>query len=210
VEHLTLLGLPTSPYSARVQIQLYEKVIDLCVEHPSGGVGVNQKTTLNPFGKTPILMVGQERIIESAAIQEYLEDVYPLPSLRGADFLTTARMRAFVRAVDLYLFPIIHTLRGLEAGTDDVPDAMEDLRQVIDKLQKLFGNQAYICGGKLTLADCTLVPACFYLERFLALHGQESIFVGRPVLQNWWDTVRQHRSVSQVIAQLEEAVNKGS
>lgn len=207
---MTLLGLPTSPYSARVQIQLYEKNVNLCVEHPLGAVGANQKTTLNPFGKTPILMVGQEYIIESAAIQEYLEDVYPLPSLRGADLLTTARMRAFVRAVDLYLFPIIYTLRGLERGTNDLPDVMKDLLQVIGNLEKLFGNQAYICGGKLTLADCTFVPACFYLERFLALQGQKSIFIGRPVLQNWWHTVRQHHSVSQVIAQLEEAVNKGS
>lgn len=206
MEQLKLISLPTSPYAARVQIQAYEKGIDLPVEFPAAGVGIRQHASPNPLGKIPVLMVGQERLIESAAIQEYLEDIYPFPSLRGADPLATARMRAFIRAVDLYLFPLIFALRGLEPGSKDLPPLLQSLFQVIDQLQALFEGGQYVCGQQLTLADCALVPACFYLERLLARHRQASLFERSAVFNAWWDAVSRHQSVSRVIAQLEAAL----
>lgn len=209
---MKLIALPTSPFAARVQIQAIEKSLDLLLEFPAApeagkAVDVVRHAALNPFGKIPILVVGQHTIIESAAIQEYLEDVCPLPSLRGPDPLTTARMRAFIRAVDLYLFPSIFALRALEPGSADFPPVLEALARTLDRLEVLFDNHGYACGEGLTLADCSLAPACFYLDRFLARQGQPSPRVSRPVLQAWWDALSRHDSVARVLAQLEAAVN---
>jgi glutathione S-transferase len=203
---MKLLALPTSPYAARVLIQVYEKGIHLNVEHPGQDVNPRQHAALNPLGRTPILLVGDQIIIESAAIQEYLEDLYPDPSLRGADALETAKMRAFIRAVDLYLFPGIYALRAINKEDAALHAAVQALRQVIDDLQQLFCGNGYVCGNHLTLADCTLVPAGYYLERFFARYGQESVFVGRPVLQRWRDTVNRHESVRRVTEQLTAAL----
>jgi glutathione S-transferase len=168
---------------------------------------VARHAALNPFGKIPILVVGQHHIIESAAIQEYLEDMYPLPSLRGPDPLTTANIRAFIRAVDLYLFTSIFALRSLEPGSADFPPVLEALSRTLDRLEALFGKHGYVSGEYLTLADCALAPACFYLDRFLARQGHPSPRASRPVLQTWWNTLSRHDSVTRVLAQLESATN---
>ena len=205
---MKLIALPTSPFSARILIQVYEKAIELPVEHPGPDVGPQQHANLSPMGKTPILVVGNEFIIESGAIQEYLEDLYPIPSLRGADALETAKMRAFVRAVDLYLFPGVFGLRAMRNDADGLQEAVRSLCKTVDGLQALLGGHGYACGNHLTLADCTLVPACFYMERFFARFGQESVFAARPALQDWWATVCRHDSVGRVIAQLQAALSR--
>ena len=224
MEPMRMLALPTSPFAARVAIQVYEKGIRLPVERPAKGAPPGMPAELNPFRLSPVLVVGETTLIESGAIAEYLEDIYPAPSLRGADAITAAKVRALVRAIDLYLFPAISALRTLPAPsatasaaaagsrTNERPglaEAITLLHQVIDRLQPLFfGGRGYACGPGLTLADCALVPAVFHLERFLARSGQASGFAGRPLLQEWWDTVTGHASGARVLAQLEAAVNR--
>jgi len=213
---MKLIALPTSPFSARILIQVYEKGIELPVEYPAPDVGRDvgprQHASLSPIGKTPILVVGNDFIIESGAIQEYLEDLYPVPSLRGADAMETAKMRAFVRAVDLYLFPGVFGLRALRDDAGGLQEAVQSVCTTVDGLQALLARNGYghgyACGKHLTLADCTLVPACFYLERFFARFGQESVFVSRPRLQDWWATVQRHESVSRVLAHMQAALTR--
>lgn len=213
---MKLIALPTSPFSARILIQVYEKGIELPVEHPAPDVTPQQHASLSPMGKTPILVVGNDFIIESGAIQEYLEDLYPVPSLRGADAMETAKMRAFVRAVDLYLFPGVFGLRALRNDAEGLQEAVRSVSKTADRLQGLLAGSGYgggyghgyACSNHLTLADCTLVPACFYLERFFARFGQESVFVARPRLQEWWATVQRHESVSRVLAHMQAALTR--
>jgi len=205
---MKLIALPTSPFSARILIQVYEKGIELPVEYPAPDVTPQQHASLNPIGRTPILVVGNDFIIESGAIQEYLEDLYPVPSLRGADAMETAKMRAFVRTVDLYLFPGVFGLRALRDDAGGLQEAVQSVCTTVDGLQALLGAHGYACGKHLTLADCTLVPACFYLERFFARFGQESVFVSRPRLQDWWATVQRHESVSRVLAHMQAALTR--
>ncbi len=123
-------------------------------------------------------------------------------------------MRAFIKAVDLYLFPGIFGLRAMERRCR-LQDGVRSLCRAVDGLQALLGEtlfgryaRGYVCGDHLTLADCTLVPACFYMERFFARFGQESVFAARPALQDWWATVCRHDSVGRVIAQLQAALSR--
>lgn len=208
-EPMKLLALPTSPFSARILIQAREKGLDLPVEYPTEGRSVAEHAALNPFLRIPVLVVGETFIIESAAIQEYLEDLYPAPPLRPADPLGRARMRALILAVDHHLFAAISRLRGrgdpVEAAAHIPP-----LNNALESLQRLMGDTdtaGYACGAQLSLADCALAPAVFYLERFLRTHGQPSALAGRKHLSRWWNTVMEHDSVSRVIGQLEQAAS---
>jgi glutathione S-transferase len=208
-EPMKLLALPTSPFSARVLIQAREKRLDLPVAYPSEGRGVAEHAARNPFLRIPVLVVGETFVIESAAIQEYLEDVYPAPPLRPADPLDRARMRALVLAVDHYLFAAISKLRGRGDAVESAAH-IPPVNQALDRLQRLMDDTdtaGYACGAQLSLADCALAPAVFYLERFLRGCGYPSALESHKRLSRWWQTVTDHDSVSGVIAQLERAAN---
>lgn len=206
---MKLLALPTSPYSARILIQAYEKKLELPVEYPPAGHGVADHAALNPFAKVPVLVLDGAFLIESAAIAEYLEDIRPAPPLRPPDPLNTARMRGLILATDHYLLPAIGALRG-DGGKED--ETLRSLTGALDRLQRLLGDRArargYAVGPRMTLADCALAPAVFYLERFLAARGQPPALADRDVLARWWRTVTGHESVSRVIAQLEQAASE--
>lgn len=208
-EPMKLLALPTSPYSARILIQAREKGLELPVEYPAEGRSIAEHAALNPFLRIPVLVVGKTVIIESAAIQEYLEDMYPALPLRPADPLRRARMRGMILAVDHYLFAAIGRLRSRE-DADETAALVSPLNDALDRLQRLMDDpdaDGYACGGQLSLADCALAPAVFYLERFLRARGQPSALAGRKHLSRWWQTVTAHESVSRVIGQLERAAS---
>lgn len=205
---IRLIAVPTSPFAARIKIQAYEKGLDLEIRDIPGGFGSEQLYALNPFGKIPILEVGDQALIESSAIQEYLEDIHPTPSLRGRDAFEAARIRAFVRAVDLYLFPLLFSLRGMGASADVSARAsvIRELKQVVARLAELCGDKGYVCGDQLSLADCALAPAYFYTKLFLAAQGAESPFLEHKVFCDWWDKVGEEKSVIRVFDELREAI----
>jgi len=219
---MRLVAVPTSPYAARVLIQACEKGVSLDVAYPEPGVTIAQHAALNPFGKVPVLETESGWIIESAAIMEYLEDLFPFPSLRPADAFPLARMRSFILATDHYLFPVILQFRGLlkDPGQDPgkLAEVLASLDRVLGSLLRMIEDRwetpaeeskrdaNYVSGEKFTLADCALVPAFFYLELFLDRLGQTSVFTGRPRLQAWWETVSQRASVKRVTGDLERAI----
>ena len=81
---MKLIGLPHSPYSARVRMQVYAKGIDLEHAEPEGFRTEGFKR-FNVLGKVPVLDTGEVCIPESGVIMDYLEDIHPSPPLRPAD-----------------------------------------------------------------------------------------------------------------------------
>ena len=55
---------------------------------------------LNPNGVVPTLVHDGKIIINSACINEYIEDAFPEPSLRPVDLVHRARMRRWVWTAD--------------------------------------------------------------------------------------------------------------
>lgn len=203
---LRILALPTSPFAARLHVQLLEKGLSWEFVYPDAGTSRSEHSALNPFLKTPILVNGPHYLIESAAIAEYLEDLHPTPSLRGSTPWVTAQMRAFIAALDQYLFAQLFRLRALPVGDAAVAAVMADMHQVLDRLERLCGSEAYLCGDSLTLADCALLPACFYLDLFFARHQQPDLRLSHPRLAQWWTVVGQHESVRTILAHMRAAL----
>jgi len=205
---MKLLAFPTSPYACRVLIQVYEKRLDLAVAYPAETDTLAEHARPNPFRRIPVLITEHGTLIESAAIGEYLEDVQPEPPLRPRDAFAAARMRGFSLAVDHYLYAIILALRLPNPSAGQLAEATARMDHVLSGLQSLMGEHGYACGDSLTLADCALAPALFYLDRFLARHGQESAVSRRPRLRAWRDTVNAHLSVARAIGDLRDAADR--
>src|SRR5258706_14260626 len=92
-----------SPYSARVRMQIYAKVLtDIAIEQPST-YGTLKFYQDHPIGRIPLLEIDGEAIPEPAVIAEYLEEIYPEPSLLGATSLENAHILTPARIGALYL-----------------------------------------------------------------------------------------------------------
>lgn len=65
---------------------------------------------LNPHSLVPTLVHDGRAVIQSGVIAEYLDDAFPLPSLKPADPLQRARMREWMREEEEFLFRLIVTM----------------------------------------------------------------------------------------------------
>src|ERR1041384_319418 len=110
---LTLISHHLCPYVQRIAIALAEK-----------GVAFERVTVdlankpdwfkaLSPLGKTPVLVVGETAIFESAVILEYLEDTQPTP-LHPQDPLRRAEHRSLVE----FGSAVLNDIWGLYSAPD--------------------------------------------------------------------------------------------
>lgn len=204
---MRLYGTAASPFVARVRMQMLAKSLQIELIAPPGGIGSPQLRALSPMGRVPILEVDGRIIPESGIIQEYLEDVYPQPGLRGSSPLEAARVRLIARVVDLYLVPALQPLRAARTSpqSQDLGNAQRGLEEALSLLDQLLDGGPFSVSGELSLADCALAPFLFYLDRLArALPGF--------TLQGWSKIaaceigMRQHSAVSTVLADMAAAL----
>ncbi|MGH0037994.1 MAG: glutathione S-transferase family protein [Myxococcota bacterium] len=172
---MTLYQADLSPYAARVRIQLRAKGIEekVKLELPPGGMSSDEYKQINPTGKIPALRIGDTVISESATICELLEDLHPEPPLLPADPVARAQVRMLVRLNDLYVCsPMFKTLPHLGSGNREwvqtLASEVETGLQWVDSYRIRSGRAGseFAIGDALSLADCALVGALFFVERF--------------------------------------------
>ncbi len=130
-----------------------------------------------PAGLVPTLVLDDgERLSQSMAIIEYLDEVHPQPPLLPADALERARVRALAQSIACEIHPVnnLRVLKYLvrEMKVDEeakntwyrhwVRSGLEALEREL--AQYPAGRYAY--GDTPTLADCVLVPQIFNGQRF--------------------------------------------
>jgi len=124
---------------------------------------------INPQSLVPTLIVGEQKLYQSMAIMEYLEEVYPEPSLLPADQLGRARVRALANMIACDIHPL-NNLRVRLYLVDEM-NVSEDNRRVWIEHWIRLGFQAYeyslsvdresslfSYGDYPTMADVCLVP----------------------------------------------------
>jgi len=106
---LTLYNFPLSPCGEKVRYALLEKGL----EFHERSIDLTAKENLEPWylalhprGLVPALQHGDETIVESTVILEYLEDRFPTRSLRPPNPALAARMRLWTKLVDERLHPL--------------------------------------------------------------------------------------------------------
>ena len=77
----TLYHYPLSPFSRKVRLCLAEKKIEVGLVEVRYWEQDTEFLRRNPAGKVPILNIDGKTLTESAPINEYLEERYPMPSL---------------------------------------------------------------------------------------------------------------------------------
>jgi glutathione S-transferase len=161
---------------------------------------------ISPFGKVPVLKLGEHRVWESAIINEYLEELFPAPPLLPKDPMQRAQARIWINFADTQLFATTHELLLSQDSlqqAESVRKLTESLRFIEQEgLQKLSADEPYWLGEEISLVDLTYYP---WFEQVAVLeHFRGFQFpAGLDRLKQWWGTVTNRESV-RVIAKSQE------
>ena len=171
-----------SSASFRVRIALNFKGLqyEYAVVHLTKGGGQQfapEFRAINPDALIPVLDDDGQRLTQSLAIIEYLEETHPEPPLLPKAPLE----RAYVRALALGIACEIHPLNNLRVlrylvrdlkATDEQKDAWyrhwveQGLASIEARLATEGKCGRYALGNQVTLADVVIVPQIFNAKRF--------------------------------------------
>jgi glutathione S-transferase len=99
-----------SPYVERVQVALRLKGLTWSERYVSLVDKPAWFLDLAPTGKVPLLLIDGKPVVESSAIIELLDELYPSPPFFPTQPLDRAAVRAAVRWLDLEVFLAAYTL----------------------------------------------------------------------------------------------------
>ncbi len=168
-----------SSASFRVRIALELKALPyeyIAVHIARGDHKKEPYATLSADTLVPLLEVDGERVSQSMAIIEYLDEKHPAPALLPADALGRARVRALAQSIACEIHPLnnLRVLKYLVRELRVEEDAKNTwyrhwCREGLEAFERQLAqlpSSAYCYGNTPTLADCCLVPQIFNATRF--------------------------------------------
>ncbi len=190
---MSLVDVHLSPYTTRNRIQIRAKGLEKEIAFRDR-LPIEEYKLIAPTGRVPCLDTGHGfHLVESETIAEFIEDVYPVPSLRGKDSLDRAKVRLFSRLLDIYYLAGLNILFGQFAANPRDPAKVEEGIAKIDEGLRLIAHYlpdgaTYAVEDRLTLADCALAPALFYAKVMPSAFGQTQ-FLGHDKVKAYYERV---------------------
>jgi glutathione S-transferase len=216
---MKLYSADLSPYSARVRMQIYAKgITDIAFELPEDW-GMPRFRESFPIGRVPILDIDGDMIPESEVIAEYLEEIHPEPSLLGATPRETAHIRVLARLGDIYILNNTFMLARLTGALGSRTPTLARNGAVTEQLagevvrnlkalDKFIGADGFACCGRITLADCALVPGLFLVETVMPVVGIESPISVLSGVAAYWSAVQQNEHAARVLIELHRGLEE--
>jgi len=168
-----------SSASYRVRIALNLKGLDydyIPVHIARGDHKTGPFSAISPDMLVPLLEDDGERLTQSMAIIEYLDEVYPEPALLPHDPVGRAKVRALSQSIACEIHPLNnlrvlkYLVRDLKLD-DDAKNAwyrhwVREGLLAFERQLALLPASTYCYGNTPTMADCCLVPQIFNGQRF--------------------------------------------
>jgi glutathione S-transferase len=195
------------PFAQRVQLALLQKGVDFWHTEIDLADKPEWFLVIAPMGEVPVIRHEDRFVANSSVILEYLEDVYPAPSLRPAEPGKLATCRFWMRYADDRLAPAIARCAQAEAGEEQAESATE-LRDVLTFIEReglaRCGRGPYWLGRDPSILDFAFYP---FFERLPSI--QQHRPVALPVmsirLRYWLDAMRDLDSVKAMRSRKESA-----
>jgi glutathione S-transferase len=211
MDEFIIWTVPGSPYARAVLLALEEKGASWRIS-PLGLADSKSPAHLarQPFGRMPAVEHGDFRLYETQAVLRYIDRVMPSPPLTPADPRAEARMNQLMGIADWYLMPqvsapvtfgrVIAPRFGLPTDEARIAAALPQAVVCVGEIARLLGDQAFMAGDSLSLADLMLAPQLTFLPAFaegrelLAPHARLNAWIermeARPSLAaTTWDKV---------------------
>jgi glutathione S-transferase len=193
---LTLVSHALCPYVQRAVIVLTEKRVPFVRRDVDLANKPDWFRAVSPLGKTPVLLVGDTPIFESAVICEYLDDTLQ-PRLHPADALQRARHRAWMEFGSAML-------NGIAAfyGASDEASLLarrDELVQRLVTLEAALGDGPWFDGERFSIVDAVFGPVFRYFDTFECI-GDFAFFAATPRVTAWRRRLAQRASVRDAVA----------
>jgi glutathione S-transferase len=171
--NLKLYAHPFSLYCQKVLIALYENDIPfewrkLSEEQPEIYA---EFAAIWPIKRFPVLVDGEQPVMESSIIIEHLELHYPGPvSLLPANARDALNVRNLDRFFDCYVTTPVQKIVFDALRPEDERDmrSVRDAREMLDTsyawLDKQLEGKEWAAGDHFSLADCSAAPSLFYAD----------------------------------------------
>jgi glutathione S-transferase len=178
---LKLVSHKLCPYVQRAVIALTEKG----VRFERVDIDLANKPdwflAISPLGKTPVLLVGDVPIFESAVILEYLEESVPKP-LHPADALTRAEHRGWIE----FGSTVLNDIAGFYAAPEEATFKAKTthLEQRFARLEARVKASPWFDGENFSLVDTVFAPVFRYFDMFDEI-ADFGILAGKPKLERW-------------------------
>lgn len=202
MSEIVIHGVPGSPYLRAVLLGLQEKG----AAHRLAAMGFGEGKSAahlarHPFGRIPVMDHGDFQLYETQAILRYLDAVLPGAPLRPSAPRALARMDQICGITDWYLFPQASATIGFQrlilpmmgGATDEaaVAAAIPNTRRVFSVLDGLLGEQSFLTGETLSIADLMVAP---HLD-FLAQTPEGAELLSGTGLLAWLERMRARPSM---------------
>lgn len=198
MSELTLYSAKACPYAHRTRLVLAEKNVAFELVEIDLSNKPEWFAEVSLYGKVPALEHQGQRFVESAVINEYIEETFPEPPLLPRDAARRALARIWIDFANTRLATSYGkvlwgaTEAEREAAKGELAAALE--RAERDGLAQLSGAGPYWLGAVPSLVDFSLYP---WFERLPALEQLAGFRrpAGLDRLQRWRDAVRARPSV---------------
>jgi glutathione S-transferase len=209
---MTLYSGDLSPYSARVRMQIYAKgITDITLQRPPH-FGTPKFREEFPIGRIPVLDIDGDMMPESEVIAEYLEEIYPTPSMLGTSPRETAHIRTVARIGDIYIMNNMFMLAGQSyAATrnEGIVDLLAgQVVRNVKALDKIIGKDGFACSGRITMADCALVPGLFLVDGVLSTLGIKNPIPANPNVAAYWAAIQKNEFAAKTLAELHRGLEE--
>jgi len=198
---LKLYAFDRSPFGWKVRVALAEKNVPYDMIAPENKNEDPAFARLNPFRKTPVLVLEDGRsIYESTVINEYLEEVHPKPAMLPKDPYERARVRMIEDAFDQYFYPAQRDFTNsqfdyqppllIRKKSDKVDhklleEARMKMHEQLQRLEQELKGRAWFGGDLFSLADAALIPSLTMSLRVLGVLPDSKY----PNLGSWAERV---------------------
>lgn len=196
-------GAAMSPYVWSVRLALAEKG----VAHDLVSVGVDEfraepHLSRHPFGRIPAFEHDGFELYETQAIMRYVDEAFASAPLQPIELHPFARMNQIMGIVDSYLTPCLLAgvlfqrfaapLIGRTCDETAVSEALPRVRHCIGEIARLAGDQPFLAGDAVSLADLMVTPQLSYFKKLPESAAQ---FAALPALAAWLNRMETRQSV---------------
>lgn len=193
---LVLVSHALCPYVQRAAIVLAEKEVPFERRDIDLARKPDWFLRVSPLGKTPVLLVGEDAIFESAVICEYLEDT-TLPRLHPVNALDRARHRSWMEFGSSVL-----NLIGAFYSAPDMETLLARATDIWGRLQQLeaaLGSGPFFAGTFFSIVDAVFGPVFRYFDVFDTI-SDFGFWDDLPKVRRWRQALAGRPSIQQAVS----------